>query len=158
MTREEILAMTPIIQTLAAPNCVLMAWGSWPHLPELLEVITACGFAYKGLGFDWIKTTRHADHIGLDGKGLHWGTGYHTRANSEFVLRSTRGEPRRLAEDIHQIVIAPVGEHSVKPEEVARRIERLYCGPFLELFARRERPGWTAWGNEIASPSQRAAS
>ena len=45
--------------------------------------------------------------------------------------------------------IAPVAEHCEKPEEVYRRIERLYPGPRLELFARRPRAGWTVWGNEI---------
>ncbi len=40
--------------------------------------------------------------------------------------------------------------HSEKPEEVRRRIERLYAGPYLELFGRREAPGWWVWGNEIA--------
>jgi hypothetical protein len=45
--------------------------------------------------------------------------------------------------------MAPFREHSKKPEEVARRIERLYPGPYLELFARGEaRPNWTVWGNE----------
>ena len=39
--------------------------------------------------------------------------------------------------------MAPVGEHSVKPDEVYRRIERLYNGPYLELFARKPRKGWT---------------
>jgi N6-adenosine-specific RNA methylase IME4 len=49
------------------------------------------------------------------------------------------------------VVIAPVGEqHSEKPDEVYRRIERLYPGPYLELFARKPRDGWTVWGNEIA--------
>jgi N6-adenosine-specific RNA methylase IME4 len=57
-----------------------------------------------------------------------------------------------LANDVHQVVVAPrleEAEHSEKPEEVARRIERLYPGPYLELFARRPRERWTTWGNEI---------
>jgi N6-adenosine-specific RNA methylase IME4 len=51
--------------------------------------------------------------------------------------------------DVHQVVMAPVGEHSVKPAEVHERIERLLAGPYLELFARKDRPGWLTWGNEI---------
>jgi N6-adenosine-specific RNA methylase IME4 len=50
---------------------------------------------------------------------------------------------------VPQPVLAPVGEHSEKPEEVRRRIERLFPGPYLELFARKPVPGWTTWGNEI---------
>jgi N6-adenosine-specific RNA methylase IME4 len=96
------------------------------------------------------KTKPSAEVITLDGDGLHWGTGYATRANTEVSLLATRGSPRRLSADVHQVVIAPVGEHSAKPDEVYKRIERLYPGPYLELFARRERDGWTRWGNEIA--------
>jgi N6-adenosine-specific RNA methylase IME4 len=45
--------------------------------------------------------------------------------------------------------MAPVGEHSAKPEEVRPRIERLYRRPYLELYARQAVPGWTCWGNEL---------
>jgi N6-adenosine-specific RNA methylase IME4 len=57
--------------------------------------------------------------------------------------------PPRLDKGVKQVVIAPHGRHSEKPEEVARRIEQLRCGPYLELFARRQRPGWMCWGNEV---------
>jgi hypothetical protein len=46
--------------------------------------------------------------------------------------------------------MTPVSEHSVKPEEVRNRIERLFGGPYLELYARKPFPGWVTWGNEIA--------
>jgi N6-adenosine-specific RNA methylase IME4 len=65
------------------------------------------------------------------------------------VLLATRGKPKRLAADVHQVVIAPVDEHSEKPEEVRRRIMRLFPGPYLELYGRKLVPGWTVWGNEI---------
>jgi N6-adenosine-specific RNA methylase IME4 len=99
-----------------------------------------------------VKTTPSAECITLDGDGLHWGTGCHTRANTEPCLLALRGSPLRLAKDVHQVVVAPVGAHSAKPEEVARRIERLYPGPRLELFARKPRIGWTTWGNEVPPP------
>jgi N6-adenosine-specific RNA methylase IME4 len=76
--------------------------------------------------------------------------GYTSRANTEAALLATRGAPMRLANDVHQIVIAPSAAHSEKPEEARRRIERLYPGPRLELFAREAVPGWTVWGNEVA--------
>jgi N6-adenosine-specific RNA methylase IME4 len=44
---------------------------------------------------------------------------------------------------------APVQEHSLKPEEQYAVIERLPDGPYLEFFARRHQPGWSAWGNKI---------
>jgi N6-adenosine-specific RNA methylase IME4 len=150
---ERILTMAPLIERLAADDCALMLWSIGPEQPGALEVIKACGFEHKNIGFCWVKTTPDAECITLDGKGLHWGMGYSTRSNAEFVLFGARGSPRRLSADVHQIVIAPVGEHSEKPDEVYRRIQRLYPGPYLELFARRPREGWTTWGNEIERPT-----
>jgi hypothetical protein len=54
--------------------------------------------------------------------------------------------------DVRQVIIEPRREHSRKPDCVHERIERLVAGPYLELFARRERNGWTTWGNEVAPP------
>ena len=68
-----------------------------------------------------------------------------------------KGSPLRLAADVHQVVMAPVGEHSAKPEEVRRRIERLFSGPYLELYGRNPVLGWTVWGNEIARDRFREA-
>jgi N6-adenosine-specific RNA methylase IME4 len=56
----------------------------------------------------------------------------------------------KLANDVSQVVMSRIGAHSVKPGEVRRRIERLFPGPYLELYGRRPVPGWTVWGNEIA--------
>ena len=110
------------------------------------KVIEAWGFEYKTLAFLWEKTTLEDEE-----EGLAWGNGYWTRSNSEPCLLATRGNPERLAFDVHQVVRHPALKHSEKPEEVARRIERLAAGPYLELFARRERPGWVTWGDEVAA-------
>ena len=52
---------------------------------------------------------------------------------------ATRGSPQRMAADVHQVVMASVGTHSEKPDEVHTRIERLFNGPYLELFAQEHR-------------------
>lgn len=39
-------------------------------------------------------------------------------------------------------------EHSRKPDELYELIESCSFGPYLELFARGTRPGWTGWGNQ----------
>jgi N6-adenosine-specific RNA methylase IME4 len=109
-------------------------------------VIEAWGFEYKTVGLNWIKQNRR-------GEGIFTGMSYWTRANSELCLLATRGSPQRLAMDVRQVIMAPVGEHSEKPEEAHKRIERLVTGPYLELFARAERPGWTTWGNVVESDS-----
>jgi N6-adenosine-specific RNA methylase IME4 len=149
MPVAELVAMAPVIQALAGKDCALLYWTSGPHDPEAHEVIKAWGFEYKTWEFFWVKTTKNAKAITLAGEGLHWGGGYSTRANVEVVLLATRGSPLRLAADVHQVIIAPVGAHSEKPDETYRRIERLFPGPYLELFARAPREGWTVWGNEL---------
>jgi len=141
----------------AAADCALVLWIVWSQLTGALEVIKACGgLEYKTCGFTWVKTKKNADSIKLDGEGLHNGLSLSgTEANTEVCLLATRGSPLRLAKDVHQVVIAPAGEqHSEKPDEVYRRIERLYPGPYLELFARRPRDGWTTWGNELRPPGE----
>jgi N6-adenosine-specific RNA methylase IME4 len=132
------------VAALAADNCALLMWCTGPHIAigTHTKIIEAWGLKPSTFAFDWVKTN-------ADGQGLHTGMGYWTRSNSEFCLIATKGSPLRLATDVHQIVMAPVGEHSAKPEEVRRRIERLFPGPYLELYGRKLVPGWTVWGNEI---------
>jgi N6-adenosine-specific RNA methylase IME4 len=139
-TIDEIKALP--VAPLAADDCMLLLWGTWPRLSDVLDVIRAWGFTYKTCGFVWVKLTPSGD-------GLHTGMGYFTRSNSEYCLLATKGSPTRLARDVHQIVFAAVGEHSAKPEEVRRGIERLVEGPYLELYGRKPVAAWTVWGNEI---------
>jgi N6-adenosine-specific RNA methylase IME4 len=148
MSLDQIKALP--VPTLAAKHCALFLWCVNAELPGALELIRSWGFEYSTVGFAWVK-------INPSGEGLAWGMGWHTRSNIELCLLALRGTPARLAKDVHQIVMAPVGEHSEKPEEIRRRIERLYPGPYLELFARQPRMGWTTWGNEVAAqPSSKA--
>lgn len=152
MTLDAIKALP--VRDLAAKDCTLFLWGTWPILLQALEVIEAWGFAYKTVGFTWVKTLPGIDKgggflLGRDGTGLHTGNGYWTRANTEFCLIGARGRRRRQHADVHQVVLAPVAEHSRKPAVVHARIERLLKGPYLELFARRPMPGWTVWGDQI---------
>jgi N6-adenosine-specific RNA methylase IME4 len=79
------------------------------------------------------------------------GTGYWARSKHELLLIGTRGDiPAPAPGDRPDSIIeAPVGRHSEKPTVFAELIERLYPTlPKIELFARRARPGWTAWGKE----------
>jgi N6-adenosine-specific RNA methylase IME4 len=145
-------AIAPIIWELAAPNCALFLWTTWAHLPIAIKIIGACGFQYSTGVFDWVKTNQGAagaEPAELKDTDIHFGMGHATRLGTEPVLLGLRGSLVRLNNDVRQVVIAPVGEHSEKPDEVRRRIERLYQGPYLELFGRKAVPGWTVWGNEI---------
>jgi N6-adenosine-specific RNA methylase IME4 len=139
MTLKQLKALP--IGKVAKKNCVLFLWVPWPHLLQGLEVISAWGFSYRTVAFVWVKCT--------GGSRLAWGCGYWSRANTEVCLLATRGKPRRINADVHQVIIAPRREHSRKPAAVHERIERLVRGPYLELFARERWRGWTSWGNEL---------
>jgi N6-adenosine-specific RNA methylase IME4 len=68
-----------------------------------------------------------------------------------------QGKPRRLAKDVHEVILAPIREHSRKPDEAYRRVERYCAGPYLDLFSRESRTGWDAWGDELGKFDQREA-
>jgi N6-adenosine-specific RNA methylase IME4 len=122
----------------------LLMWCTGPHITigTHVEVIKAWGFKPSAVAFVWIKEE-------ADGSIRRRGQGCWTLANAEVCFIATKGSPTRLAFDVHQVVMAPVGEHSEKPEEVRNRIERLFAGPYLELYGRRSIRGWTVWGDEI---------
>lgn len=145
--REDELNALPV-GDLAADDCVLFLWTCWPVLQWSLQTIEAWGFKYKTCGFCWVKA--HAGQIEMFEAEItpHMTLGYWTRSNSEVCLLATKGKPKRRARDVKQAIIAPRREHSRKPEGIHERIERLVDGPYLELFARQQRPGWTTWGNE----------
>ena len=130
------------VSDLASDDCVLLMWVVDPMLPEALEVIKAWGFKYKTVGFTWAKQNKND-------LGMFTGLGYWTRANPEMCLLATKGKPKRLSKAVRQLIISQRQEHSRKPDEVYDRIEQLLDGPYVELFARRERKGWDSWGNQL---------
>lgn len=143
MRIEDICALP--VQQLAAKNCALFLWITFPTLREALSVIDAWGFTYKTVAFVWVKQNRKSP-------GLFWGMGYWTRANAELCLLATKGHPKRQSAGVHQIILSPVEEHSKKPDVARERIVALLGDlPRLELFARQSTPGWDVWGNEVQS-------
>jgi N6-adenosine-specific RNA methylase IME4 len=138
---------------LAAPDAHLFLCTTGPCLRLAFDVIEAWGFRYSAVAFTWIKLKRSHNAMQLRvlptaESDLHVGLGLTTRKNAEFVLLGRRGNARRQAKNVREIIMAPVREHSRKPDEIPLRIEKYCVGPYLELFARQERPGWTTWGNE----------
>ena len=143
----EILALP--VTDVAADDAVLFLWVTWPTLLQATALIEAWGFAYKTCAFCWVKAKATQIDLFRDDMDGQVGLGYWTRANSEGCLLATKGKPKRLNADVRQAILEPRREHSRKPDCTYQRIERLVAGPYLELFARTQRPGWTAWGNEV---------
>ena len=128
---------------LAAENAALFLWVTDPLLDQAIEVMKAWGFRYVTVAFTWAKRSKKDT-------GWHMGTGYYTRANAETCLLGMNGRmglPK--SRGVRQLVVEPVREHSRKPDRIYSDIERLFDGPYVELFARTRRPGWDAWGNDV---------
>lgn len=141
MKPEDIMKLQ--VENIAAEDCVLFLWVTFPLLREGMETIHKWGFTYKTCGFNWIKRNKKSD-------GWFMGLGYWTRSNSELCLLGTRGHPSRVSKSVSQICDARIMSHSKKPDEVREKIVVL-CGdvPRIELFARQEYEGWDCLGNEI---------
>ena len=141
MSIDELCALP--VETLAAKDCLLFLWATFPMLSEALQLIRAWGFTFKTVSFVWLKQNR---------KSPTWfyGLGYWTRGNAEICLLAKRGKPKRYSAAVHQFIISPVEQHSKKPDVTRDKIVELAGDlPRVELFARQKCPGWDAWGNEV---------
>ncbi len=135
MTLEEICNLP--VGDIAAPDAVLLLWTTSPKLAESMDVINAWGFVYRTC-IVWDK-----ERIGM---------GYYARQQHELLLIASRGsipvpEPKNRPASV--IRLKRDNEHSAKPHEFYALIERMYPEyDRIELFARNNRDGWAAWGNQ----------
>lgn len=140
MSIDELCALP--VMSIAAKDCILFLWTTFPMIPEALRLIEAWGFKYKTVAFVWLKQNR---------KSPTWfyGLGFWTRGNAEICLLAKRGSPKRQSASVHQFIISPIEEHSKKPDVTRERIVALMGDvPRIELFARQKTEGWDVWGNE----------
>jgi N6-adenosine-specific RNA methylase IME4 len=129
------------VNNIANDDSVLLMWVVDPLLDKAFKVIEAWGFKYKTVGFTWAKTNKKS-------MGFFTGLGYWTRGNPEMCLLATKGKPKRISKSVPQLVVEQRREHSRKPDIMYNHIENLLQGPYVELFARTQRPGWDSWGNQ----------
>jgi len=123
-------------------DSILFLWVTFPFLDKAFEVIKSWGFKYKTVAFVWIKTNKE--------KSLFTGMGYWTRSNAEICLLATKGKPKRISNNVHQIIVSNRRKHSEKPPETRERIVELIGeSSRIELFARNSIDNWDCWGDEI---------
>lgn len=143
------------VADLAEDDAHLWLWTTNATIRLGYELAEAWGFTVRA-PLTWIK--------------FRLGLGQYLRNATEHLLLATRGRAPVSFRSQPTWFIAPVQDHSHKPEEIFPLIERVSRGPYLELFARR-RPSsngaWFVWGNEVDSdisipgypvPSDRARS
>jgi N6-adenosine-specific RNA methylase IME4 len=137
MTVEDLCdpAIMPV-RDLAADNAHLHLWTTNAFLFECQRIFAAWGFEFRS-SFVWCKPQM--------GIGNYW------RNSHEFLLTAVRGSALRFNDKTLKSWGAfNRGKHSAKPDEIRTMLEKASPGQFLELFARREYPGWTVWGNDIS--------
>jgi N6-adenosine-specific RNA methylase IME4 len=135
MTLDEIKALP--VAAIAAADCRLFLWTTNRYLPASFDVLKAWGFTYRQ-ALVWVKP------------GVPPFGGSIARNFAEFLIAATQGKPGRLSVANSNVITASKSkaQHSRKPEAFLDLIEQVSPGPYLELFARRARFGWSYWGDE----------
>jgi N6-adenosine-specific RNA methylase IME4 len=142
MTIDQLKALP--VPDLARDNAHLYLWTTNAFMVEAHEIAQAWGFTQKTI-ITWTKV-HHADKTKPSMK-----TGYYFRGATEHVLFCVRGSMRLQTKKAYPTsLIVPRLPHSVKPDEFYQMVEE--CSPKrrLDMFARRKRKGWDAFGDELS--------
>jgi N6-adenosine-specific RNA methylase IME4 len=147
MAHYPVMPMTEIaaldLGKLAADNCALFLWCTFPKLDQQIQLFRTWGFRYATQAFTWVKTN-------LRNGAPFFGPGYYTASNTEVCLLGIKGRMKPVDNTVSSLVIQPRQQHGKKPNVVRQRIVQLFGDlPRAELFAREVAPGWDAFGNEI---------
>ncbi|MDP3630557.1 MAG: MT-A70 family methyltransferase [Actinomycetota bacterium] len=135
MTLDEIKAM-PVADLTDPESSHCWLWVTNATLRHGFDVLEAWGYTHRST-LTWTKP--------------RFTLGNYLRNQTEHLLLGSRGKAPVKFKGQSTWMFAPLQDHSHKPEEQYDIIERVSHGPYLELFARRRRHGWDAWGNEIDS-------
>jgi len=144
LSNQDILEL-PVPQV-ASDKSHLYLWVPNALLPLGLEVMSRWGFQYKS-NLIWYKVRK-------DGGPDRRGVGFYFRNVTEMLLFGVRGKGNRTGDAGRRqpnVVVSRKREHSRKPDEVYGIVETCSFGPYLEMFARHSRAGWSSWGNEVDS-------
>lgn len=144
------------VEAHSAEDCHLLFWITGPFLAvgAHVPIMRAWGFEPTAIWGVWVKPNKkqalhfEAGRFTFGDSLWKMGMGHTTRQNAEFVILGRKGKPTRLSRSVHQIITAPLRQHSRKPDEFFRNAEAYAAGPYLELFGREQRLGWEVRGDE----------
>jgi N6-adenosine-specific RNA methylase IME4 len=142
LSTPDIIKAYPLLDFEVERDARLFLWRVTAMQQAAWAVMKAWGFVLKS-EVVWVKV--HGENQRL----LHMGMGRQVRMSHEVCLIGTRGRPERLSAAERSVIFAETGAHSEKPAAFYELVERLSPGPYLELFARRPRVGWTCLGDEL---------
>jgi len=137
------------IADLGRGDALFWIWATHPMIDQQIALCRRLNLNFVTTGV-WVKTT-------VNGK-LGFGTGYRLRCASEPFIICTLGRPETVR-NIRTAFLAPIGRHSEKPTEAYEIAERMMPRALrrADIFSRRDRPGWTAWGDEAGKFNSEAA-
>lgn len=129
-----------------ADDAHLYLWVTDNFLPDGLFVMSTLGFRYVR-AIVWVKGEERMAHV-----DLQMGIGQYFRGQHEICLFGVRGDGyaiRTDRKDLGSVLVDRRGRHSAKPPSFYDLVEQRSRGPYLEMFCRSPRAGWSAWGNEL---------
>lgn len=115
----------------------LYLWTTNSFIEEAHQVARAWGFTKKTI-LTWVKS--------------QLGMGTYYRNNTEHVLFAVRGQLSTLRTDQPTAFSGQRGRHSEKPHAFYDMVQSMSPGPYLDVFARKLRFSWDAWGLEVGAP------
>lgn len=125
------------VKALAAADSHLYLWTTNKYLRDAYTVAEEWGFR-PSVVLTWCKSVR--------GIGL----GDTFRLTTEFILFARRGNLPHARIVPTTWFDWPRGKHSAKPDDFYTLVESVTPGPYVDLFARKPRAGWTVWGDEVS--------
>lgn len=144
----------------AAKNSFLFYWDTSARVAvgKHIPIIKRWGFKPTAVAFTWFKLNKNepATPFFLPRHSMKMGSGLTTRKNTEICILAHRGSPKRLSASVREEIFEPVREHSRKPDQFFERVQQYCAGPYLELFARCSRAGWTTRGDQATHFDQAA--
>jgi len=137
MSVDEIGALP--VSEWAEDDAALFLWTTNHYFPDAPKIMVIWGFTYTQT-LVWIKDRRSPFIASI------------APNHCEYLLVGRRGN-HRWAGSLRSNVIEIAAPNqwrkaSQKPEAFLDLVESVSPGPYLELFARRQRLGWDTWGNE----------
>ena len=135
MTIQEIKDLAPEVMSRSHDDAHLYLWTTHKMLPQALEVMKAWDYNYQCV-LTWVK------NVGF--------TPFSWMYSTELVLFGRRGNLPLLKNGLRLDFNAKTTGHSIKPEAFFDLVHQASPGPYLELFARTKRDGWTTWGNDAS--------
>lgn len=129
MPTDEIAAM----EMPAEDNAILWLWTTNAFMHDAYHILESWDFAPKTI-LTWVKD--------------RMGTGDWLRGKTEHCILAVKGKPVIDLTNQTTVLVAPLREHSRKPDEFYEMVNALCPGKKIDIFSREMRAGWDQWGGE----------